>query len=107
MSLFVEKERNRNGYRFYAAAVIEGVVKGDRIVVTAPPEFAKHNVSVERDGFQEVSKKAGPPRIPQISEHGGDCGAWLNSIILEFSSVTTTCDAESISSGIKKIMKKA
>ena len=85
MPLFVEKPRNNNGYRFYDAAVIEGEILGGSIFVVAPKGFVVCYPVVDKKGFQQVSEKAGPARIPQVSEHHGDCNAWRDSIIQKYS----------------------
>jgi len=82
--LFVEKPRNDNGYRQYSAAIVEGLVQGNEIVVTAPETFIREASVVDLEGFQELSSEAGPARIPQISEHKGDCNAWRDSIINQY-----------------------
>lgn len=85
MRLFVEKPHNSNGYRFYSAVVIGGEIDGDEIIVQEPEIFFVHHPRrVSLSMFQEVSSEAGPPRIPKIQEHEGDCNDWRDDLIKRF-----------------------
>jgi len=89
MPLFIEKPRRRNGMNicFYIAAVIEGRIDGASIIVEGPKEFKEsdENSSIlDRKFFQQVSEKAGPPRIPSVSEHRHDCIKWRKKIIRQY-----------------------